>query len=628
MCEVAAQGAPATEGDFDSGLRAVVVEVREAGLDSEKWLPELPGAELLSQLAERHVALQELEDVLSGDVVVLEEALGRARAVGLPKGSACTRAEQRLEQLQSLLDDSQVPAPGADGVSSASLTRMSKLSCASAVSVRRSKLLSLDNSEELKARHDALLVLHRLTTSVDSTVLAAALEQAEAVGLPTSVLTRALEQRLKRLLLELPLIATMQVALEVGAGHDDRVKGAMAELDIAGVASQSKSWLPELPGSELAAALSARRNAVRELEIVAAGVDRAMLRHALEQSRVAAVPQDGSSTAQVKAFANLELVDGIAGMLQSVYPVAIAVSLKKVNDEHLDLDPDLVSQLERRERHLIMQLPLVKAMGEIVARGLSETIGKARPPPKNSCALRLPKVGDIVTRKVKKQVKADTEDGREEAWVLRVNQPATVVKVDKDDDFKLRNAMDIVSGWQFRKFFIYKEEEVDGDGSDEKLQAVVKAVHAAGLARKADQWLPDLPGPVLYNEVAKRHDALSRLFILKASTDLSAIEQAMRTARYARLTGSAAARALQARAQLLQVQLPIVESMSAAPPRDGWPNKEPTSDKLRVTSLVSCRTASQQSKHSRAFSRSMSTLRLDLDGALRTAAELVNRRWS
>merc|ERR1719203_1209968 len=57
---------------------------------------------------------------------------------------------------------------------------------------------------------------------------------------------------------------------------------------------------------------------------------------------------------------------------------------------------------------------------------------------------------------------AKDEYGNENAWNLSPGANATVVKVDQDGDFQLRNPEGIVSDWIFRKAFSFKvvQEEV------------------------------------------------------------------------------------------------------------------------------------------------------------------------
>lgn len=82
------------------------------------------------------------------------------------------------------------------------------------------------------------------------------------------------------------------------------------------------------------------------------------------------------------------------------------------------------------------------------------------------CTSRFPVAGDKV-RKVQHSSRVstagttdaarDSSNGSHSAWTLEDGQVATVVAVDKDGDFQLRNPAGLVSGWLSRRSFIYED---------------------------------------------------------------------------------------------------------------------------------------------------------------------------
>eukprot|EP00927_Polykrikos_kofoidii_P049522 TRINITY_DN43573_c0_g1_i1.p1 TRINITY_DN43573_c0_g1~~TRINITY_DN43573_c0_g1_i1.p1 ORF type:complete len:1286 (+),score=188.76 TRINITY_DN43573_c0_g1_i1:151-4008(+) len=76
-----------------------------------------------------------------------------------------------------------------------------------------------------------------------------------------------------------------------------------------------------------------------------------------------------------------------------------------------------------------------------------------------SCAMRAPFVGERVISKAGERV-ARNRDGRHKAWRLAEGDFATVVDIDADGDFRLKNRYGVESLWQLRGNYLY--EHADG----------------------------------------------------------------------------------------------------------------------------------------------------------------------
>eukprot|EP00927_Polykrikos_kofoidii_P034338 TRINITY_DN2914_c0_g1_i2.p1 TRINITY_DN2914_c0_g1~~TRINITY_DN2914_c0_g1_i2.p1 ORF type:complete len:835 (-),score=112.63 TRINITY_DN2914_c0_g1_i2:278-2782(-) len=75
------------------------------------------------------------------------------------------------------------------------------------------------------------------------------------------------------------------------------------------------------------------------------------------------------------------------------------------------------------------------------------------------CEGRMPKIGEIVYSKGGRMI-AQSLKGERGAWRLADGDPATVVEVDKDGDFRLKNPSGEESLWQFRANYVFKELKV------------------------------------------------------------------------------------------------------------------------------------------------------------------------
>lgn len=75
-----------------------------------------------------------------------------------------------------------------------------------------------------------------------------------------------------------------------------------------------------------------------------------------------------------------------------------------------------------------------------------------------SCRTRFPELGDLVMSMGGKKIGHDSK-GNKKAFVLLAGQCAQVVDVDEDGDVRLRNILNVQSGWLFRKEFAYVQDQ-------------------------------------------------------------------------------------------------------------------------------------------------------------------------
>jgi len=109
---------------------------------------------------------------------------------------------------------------------------------------------------------------------------------------------------------------------------------------------------------------------------------------------------------------------------------------------------------------------------------------------RKACTSRWPVVGDAVYQMDDKVVGIKDSSGNKGAWKLPTGEKATVVEVDEDGDFKLRNPAGVVSGWTLRKYYSYDVAKVEkSDQATETPSSVAAAVRQLAQKEPAEAWV-------------------------------------------------------------------------------------------------------------------------------------------